>query len=58
VKYEQLLPCAIAKVMWEADRAWRDSLRAVSLADLAKDLESHLPQAIRRRNAAWVEAHS
>jgi len=51
-------PCAIARVMWAADRAWRDSLRAVNLADLAKNLESHLPQAVRHRNAAWVEEHS
>lgn len=31
-------PCGIAKVMDAADRAWRDALAAVSIADLAVDL--------------------
>ena len=51
-------PCAIARVMWDADKAWRDSLRAVTLADLHKSLESHLPASVRRRAAAWLEDHS
>jgi len=51
-------PCAIARVMWDADRAWRDSLRAVSLADLAKTLAVNLPAGVRRRAAAWVGEHS
>lgn len=51
-------PCAIARVMWGADRAWREALRAVSLADLARTLEANLPQAVRRRAAAWIEDHS
>jgi Rrf2 family protein len=51
-------PCAIARVMWDADRAWRDSLRAVTLADLHKSLESHLPASVRRRAAAWLNSHS
>jgi Rrf2 family protein len=51
-------PCAIAKVMWEADRNWRASLRTVSLADLEKTLESHLPAGLRRRAAAWIDGHS
>jgi Rrf2 family protein len=51
-------PCAVARVMWDADRAWRDRLRAVTLADLGKTLESDLSPALRRRAAAWVEEHS
>jgi Rrf2 family protein len=51
-------PCAIARVMWEADRAWRDRLRAVSLADLLKLLGTDLPPALLRRGAAWIEEHS
>jgi len=51
-------PCAVAKVMWRADRAWRDSLRAVTLADLGKALESALPPGARRKGAAWIELHS
>ena len=51
-------PCAIAKVMWEADRAWRDALRAVSLADLLKTLETDLPAGLLRRGKSWIDAHS
>jgi Rrf2 family protein len=51
-------PCAIAKVMWEADRAWRDALRAVSLADLLKMLETDLPAGLLRRGKTWIDAHS
>jgi Rrf2 family protein len=31
-------PCPVAKVMYDADAAWRDSLRQVTIADLAKRL--------------------
>jgi Rrf2 family protein len=31
-------PCAIARVMIAADEAWRASLRAVTIADLARDV--------------------
>jgi Rrf2 family protein len=51
-------PCAVAKVMWDADRAWRDALRAVTLADLGKTLETELPAAVLRRGAAWLDQHS
>jgi Rrf2 family protein len=51
-------PCAIARVMWAADRAWRDSLRAVSLTDLMKTLETDLPAGLLRRGMAWIDAHS
>jgi Rrf2 family protein len=51
-------PCAIARVMWDADRAWRDRLRGVSLADLLKTLETDLPAGLLRRGKAWIDAHS
>jgi len=51
-------PCAIARVMWDADRAWRDKLRSVSLVDLRKNLQADLPPAVLRRAAAWIEDHS
>lgn len=51
-------PCAVAQVMRRADRAWRDSLAAVSLADLGKTLEGDLSPALRRRAAAWLDSHS
>ena len=51
-------PCAVARVMWDADRAWRDALRAVSLADLMARLQTDLPAGLQRRGAAWIDAHS
>jgi Rrf2 family protein len=32
-------PCGIARAMWDAESAWRDSLRAVTIGDLVADLE-------------------
>ncbi|GIE82036.1 Rrf2 family transcriptional regulator [Actinoplanes philippinensis] len=47
-------PCAIAKVMDSADRAWRDSLRAVTIADLVADADRQiLPGAVERARA-WL----
>ncbi|WP_281688997.1 RrF2 family transcriptional regulator [Pseudonocardia thermophila] len=31
-------PCSIARVMHEADRAWRESLRRVTIAEIADDV--------------------
>jgi len=39
------IPCGIAKVMADAERAWRDSLRQVTLADLAASVEVTTPGA-------------
>jgi Rrf2 family protein len=47
-------PCAIARVMWAADQAWRKSLRGVTLADLAKTLEKDIPAVLWRKTASWV----
>jgi Rrf2 family protein len=51
-------PCAIARVMRGADRAWREKLKAVSLADLLKTLQSDLPPAVLRKAAAWIAERS
>ena len=51
-------PCAVARVMWEADAAWRKSLRGVRLSDLAKTLEKDLPPELREKIAAWALARS
>jgi DNA-binding IscR family transcriptional regulator len=51
-------PCAIARAMWAADQAWRDSLGGVSLADLAKTLVRNIPAPLLKKTAAWVEARS
>ncbi len=37
------IPCGIAKVMADAERAWRESLRAVTIADLADTVDANLP---------------
>lgn len=51
-------PCAIARVMWEADRAWRDKLGSVSLADLAVTLKDDIPAELMERTAEWVAERS
>ncbi|MEV4410800.1 Rrf2 family transcriptional regulator [Catellatospora sp. NPDC049609] len=40
-------PCGIARVMYDADHAWRQSLRQVTIADLVRDTGRTLgPQAL------------
>lgn len=39
------VPCGIARVMATAERAWRDSLRSVTLADLAAMVDASSPGA-------------
>jgi Rrf2 family protein len=51
-------PCGIARVMWAADKAWRDSLNGVSLADFLVTLQKDVPAAILKKSAAWVEERS
>ncbi|MCP2165239.1 RrF2 family transcriptional regulator [Goodfellowiella coeruleoviolacea] len=45
-------PCAIRSVMDQADAAWRDSLRGVTVADLV----DRLPPGVRERNADLLAA--
>lgn len=51
-------PCAIARVMWAANKAWRDSLSGTTLADLARTLEKDIPAALRKKTSDWVAARS
>lgn len=44
-------PCGVAQVMYDADRAWRASLRGVSIADLSE----RLPAGVAARGRAWLE---
>jgi Rrf2 family protein len=44
-------PCLVARVMHDAELAWRESLRAVTLAELA----GQLPSISRARTRAWIE---
>jgi len=46
--------CGIARVMWEADEAWRAKLRSVTLADLVKTLLRDIPADMRAKTAEWV----
>ncbi|WP_176085443.1 Rrf2 family transcriptional regulator [Martelella sp. HB161492] len=47
--------CPVARVMLAADRAWRDSLAAVSLATLRRDVEADVAPDILKCSADWLE---
>jgi len=47
-------PCPIARVMIEGDRAWRASLRGVTIADLAADVRDVSGPDALPRVAAWI----
>jgi Rrf2 family protein len=47
-------PCAVARIMWEADEAWRDTLRRVRLSDLVGTLSEEVPADIWRSTFEWV----
>ncbi|WP_203808600.1 RrF2 family transcriptional regulator [Actinoplanes couchii] len=49
-------PCPIARVMDSADRAWRDSLRTVTIADLVADADRDLTPGTLRRAQEWLRA--
>ena len=46
-------PCGIAKVMWEADAAWREKLRAVSLHDLSLAVLEDVPSEQLKAAEEW-----
>ncbi|WP_422742248.1 RrF2 family transcriptional regulator [Micromonospora sp. WMMD754] len=47
-------PCAIARAMADADAAWRDALRAVSVADLARSVDEDYGPATLAGVRAWL----
>lgn len=47
-------PCAIARIMWEADEAWRNALRKVNFADLGRMLEREIDPALWAETYQWV----
>lgn len=51
-------PCGIARVMWQADEAWRQSLRAVRLADIVDALPQDVPAEQLRVNMEWLLSKS
>lgn len=47
-------PCAIARIMWEADEAWRSALRKVTFADLGTILQQEITPEIWSGTFEWV----
>lgn len=47
-------PCAVARIMWEADEAWRQTLRSVTLADVVETLARETPAKIWKDTFVWV----
>lgn len=47
-------PCPIARAMTGADAAWREALRAVSIADLVQDVASTSAPSALARVSAWL----
>ena len=47
-------PCAIARVMWDADEAWREKLRAVNLVDLQKTVNIEVPAEDLKSGENWL----
>lgn len=46
--------CAVARVMYGADEAWRQHLRSVRLSDLLTTLAREIPQELLRKSQEWV----
>ncbi|MBO9724740.1 MAG: Rrf2 family transcriptional regulator [Novosphingobium sp.] len=47
-------PCAVARIMWRADEAWRRSLAEVTLADLQDMLAEDLAPDMLKRSFDWL----
>ncbi|HEV7308038.1 Rrf2 family transcriptional regulator [Ensifer sp.] len=47
-------PCAVARIMWEADEAWRGKLRSVRLSDLVDTLSKEIPAELWKKSFEWV----
>ena len=47
-------PCAVARIMWEADEAWRQKLRSVRLSDLIETLSEDIPAELWKSSFEWV----
>jgi Rrf2 family protein len=48
-------PCGIARVMWDAEDAWRASLRQHTIADLLDSALRHSPPSQLAAGAAWIQ---
>ncbi|MBD8092542.1 Rrf2 family transcriptional regulator [Pseudomonas fluorescens] len=47
-------PCAVARIMWEADEAWRQKLRSARLSELVENLSQQVPAALWKDTFEWV----
>jgi hypothetical protein len=53
--YCESKPCAVARVMWEADEAWRSKLRrSVRLSDLIDTLSEEIPADLWQSSFEWA----
>lgn len=50
-------PCAISTAMLKAERAYRDELRKISIAELRSNPGTALGDAIDKRSCAFLERH-
>jgi Rrf2 family protein len=46
--------CGIARAMWAAERAWRDSLSQTTVADLVRSARRDVPPEQQERARAWL----
>lgn len=46
--------CAVARVMYKADEAWRKELRSFTLEDLKKTVQQDVGSELLARSAAWL----
>ncbi|MFL5814106.1 MAG: RrF2 family transcriptional regulator [Bdellovibrionia bacterium] len=49
-------PCAIARVMYRADQAWRNELSKMTLLDLQRELVHDLPKELLEQVGGWVKS--
>lgn len=47
-------PCGVAVSMWRAEKAWRDSLRSVTIADIAEMGRREVPREQWERAREWL----
>ncbi|WP_345800661.1 Rrf2 family transcriptional regulator [Microbacterium sp. AZCO] len=53
-----LRACAVHRAMLAAEQSWRDSLRGVTIADLAATVDRDAGPEVRPRTRAWLAAPS
>jgi Rrf2 family protein len=51
------LPCAIHVAMAQADKAWRDALRAQTIADIVKQYSRNIGPQQQQRSEQWMAEH-